>query len=330
MFNFLNPKTMHKQLTLLATMALALVACNKSQTIVTETPGEISFKAVTSVATKANPEINTTVLPDNNYKIFVAATNAETNLEYFAETAFSTEADPVSTSSEYKADTPIYWPVGGANLDFLAYATTNANKSNLGTITWGSPATLFVQFANWDTYDNQIDLVYAKSNNTAKAASINLEFEHAQALLSFEAKKSGTGTSGEIKINSITIQDLDYEVTYKIDNTYNELITSWTVVNSADKPIKSIPIGGYVVTASSVHFGDNLLVPEQGRKNFIVNYSVSGNTMNYTYNSPRGKWEAGKKYVYKIDLNLTEIVFTEEVAEWDTTSPAGDIDVPIN
>ncbi len=50
---------MHKQLTLLATMALALVACNKSQTIVTETPGEISFKAVTSAATKAD------IIPNN-------------------------------------------------------------------------------------------------------------------------------------------------------------------------------------------------------------------------------------------------------------------------
>lgn len=321
---------MHKQLTLLATVALALVACNKSQTIVTETPGEISFKAVTSVATKADPEIKVTTLPDDTYKIFVAATNAETNSQYFAETAFSTDADPVSTSSEYKAATPIYWPVGGANLDFLAYATTEANKANLGTITWGTPATLFVQFEDWDTYENQIDLVYAKSNNTAKGASVKLDFKHAQALLSFEAKKSGTGTAGEIKINSITIQDLDYKVTYKIDNTYNELITSWTVSNHDNKTIKNIAAGGYVVTASSAHFGDNLLVPEQGRKNFIVNYSVSGNTMNYTYNSPRGKWEAGKKYVYKIDLNLTEIVFTEEVAEWDTTSPAGDINVPIN
>lgn len=321
---------MHKQLTLLATMALALVACNKSQTIVTEAPGEISFKAVTSVATKADPEINTTVLPDNNYKIFVAATNAETNSQYFGETAFTTADATVTSESQYKAASPIYWPVGGANLDFLAYATTDANKTKLGTITWGTPATLFVQFAEWDTYENQVDLVYAKSNNTAKGASVKLDFKHAQALLSFEAKKSGTGTSGEIKINSITIQDLDYKVTYKIDNTYNELITSWTVSNHEDKIIKNIDAGGYVVTASSLHFGDNLLVPEQGRKNFIVNYTVSGNNMNYTYNSPRGKWEAGKKYVYKIDLNLTEIVFTEEVAAWDTTSPAGDINVPIN
>ena len=49
--------------------------------------------------------------------------------------------------------------------------------------------------------------------------------------------------------------------------------------------------------------------------------------MNYTYNEARGTWEMGKKYIYKLDMTLSEIILTEEVADFvDAAVP----EIPLN
>ena len=50
---------MKKSFMILGAAALALVACNKSEVVVNETPQEIGFKAATSAPTKAG-ELNGT------------------------------------------------------------------------------------------------------------------------------------------------------------------------------------------------------------------------------------------------------------------------------
>ena len=319
---------MKKSFIFLCTAALAVVACNKSVTVVNEEPAEIGFKAVSSAVTKADPEITGSVLPSKDYIIYAAATNVATGIAYFPETAFETSDATVTSSSQYKAATPLYWPVGGANLDFLAYATTAANKANIGTVTWDATlATKGVSFNSWDTYTNQVDLVYAAANNSEKAATTPLVFEHAQALLCFKAKKSGN-TDGDIIINSITIKGLEYQGDFEVDNSHNDIIVTWTTAanSAADKTVKGLD-SPYTTTTTMTQFTDNLLVPVQARKNFVVNYSIGTNTMEYEYNSERGPWEAGKKYTYELDLNLMEIIFTETVEPWDEVTA---IQVPIN
>lgn len=62
--------------------------------------------------------------------------------------------------------------------------------------------------------------------------------------------------------------------------------------------------------------GDILLIPEQDKVNFTIEYEVGGKTMFYTFNDVRGVWEKGKKYMYNLDLTLNEIVITENVVDY--------------
>lgn len=329
MFNFLNPKTMHKQLTLLATMALALVACNKSQTIVTETPGEISFKAVTSVATKADPEITGSTLPSKDYILYVQALKSgqSTPSYYFSDvTEFktTTEDTPVSSSAEYHADPKQYWPVGGAQLDFMALALTEGDKTTLNPDFATNVGRIGI--ANWDVYTNQIDLLFASKNNQSRAVSISLPFNHALSLLSFEAKAT---VANVIEITSIELVDLIPGGSFELDNTKNTPEIKWTpsTVDVNKDAVKGTVSGA--LTTDYTHKGDNLLVIPQGKKNIKVTYTIGGNTYEYIYNNERTSWDAGKKYVYQLNFDMHEIIFTESVATWDISSPAGNIEVPI-
>lgn len=97
-----------------------------------------------------------------------------------------------------------------------------------------------------------------------------------------------------------------------------------------------IPFNGYTdttvpehpvtVAAGYAQLGETLMIPEQEKVNFTLKYTVNGRIMYYTVNDLRGTWEAGKKYIYNLDLTMNEIVITEGVDDWAETPT----NVPLN
>lgn len=340
---------MKKSLFIVGMAALVLGACHKVDTVVTETPQEIGFKAISANATKANAQLEGTTLT-KDYSIYASATqkNAAGTIEnpaFFVDQQFQTEATTVDASSQYRAwdgtaAAPIYWPVGGAAVDFLAYALPT-DKHGTPAATYANQAedvASIVAFNDWNTYDNQVDLLYAVNNGATSSTSgasdyVKLSFKHAQALLVFQAK---VNIADAITINSITINGLKVKGTFTVDNSRNDLVASWSNLETVDA-MNTIAIGAdsntdnlgeaLANTTEFAQIGSTLLVPQQPRLNFTVNYTMGGNTMNYTYNEARGTWEMGKKYIYKLDMTLSEIILTEEVADFvDAAAPA----IPLN
>lgn len=310
---------MKKTTILLATLAIALVSCNRSETIVTETPGEISFKAVNSVATKADI-ISGTTLPTNDWVIYVSANGATGT--YFEDKTFKTEVATPTSSSLYKnyvgsTPTPIYWPVGGSKLDFLAYA---AKSTTNFTPAWGATyAASDLTLGSWDTYADQQDVVWAVANSESRATTTALHFNHAQAQLIFKVKCEA---SADIyKVNSITIKDLSTTGDFVVDNTKVKPEASWTLTAGADQLVKNIA-ALTAVTTSMTQIGDALLIPQQDVCEFTINYK-SGDVDGFTYtvNPARKVWEMGKTYIYEITFTAQEIVFTETVEPWAVQTP---------
>lgn len=340
---------MKKSLIFVGMAALVLGACHKVDTVVTETPQEIGFKAISENATKADAQLEGSIL-NKDYSIYASATqkNAAGTIEnaaFFVDQEFQTEDPSVTALSQYRAwngtaAAPIYWPVGGATVDFLAYA--------LPTEKHGTPAATYakenedvasiVAFNDWNTYENQVDLLYAVNNGATSSTSgatdyVKLSFKHAQALLVFQAK---VNTASAITINSITIDGLKVKGTFTVDNSRNDLVALWSKLETVDA-MNKIAIGaeantdnlGEALTNTTdfAQIGSTLLVPQQPRLNFTVNYTMGGKTMEYTYNEARGTWEMGKKYIYKLDMTLSEIILTEEVADFvDAATP----EIPLN
>ena len=346
---------------ILGAAALALVACNKSEVVVNETPQEIGFKTITSAPTKAG-ELNGTSFDNKSYVIYASASQYSKdgvleNGVFFNDQAFKDIEAPkwqhVASEEATTAD-PIYWPIGGAKMDYLAYALPIGEKANIPAPAFNtSVAAQDFTVTDWDTYNNQVDLLYASANSQTSAANgiasdyVKMTFQHAQALLIFNVKVN-EAAAGKLTINDISfVEDpkaatvkgtLKTQGTFRVDNSHNKLVAEWTLAApGADYTMPLTPITAKsdcnlstvagvenydepISATAYAQLGETLLIPTQARQDFTINYTVGGNTMDYTYAVTRGSWDAGKKYIYNLDLTVNEIIITEEVVDFEANT----------
>lgn len=340
---------------ILGAAALALVACNKSEVIINETPAEIGFKAATSAQTKAG-ELNGTTLP-NTHVIYAAASQYSKdgvleNGDFFVDEPFQDFGTQkwrhVAEEGTSAEAAPIYWPIGGAKMDYLAYALPIGKK----TASIPQPAfnaTVAAQdftVADWDTYNNQVDLLYASANaQTSKANGVaedyvKMTFQHAQALLIFNVKVNNANTGMKIKniafVNPAdpTKGTLKTKGTFKVDNSHNNIAAEWTLAEpgtdytmpttavSAKSECNVNTVEGVenyneaLTKTAYAQLGETLLIPTQARQDFTITYEVGGKEMKYTYAVKRGSWDAGKKYIYNLNITVNEIILNPSVVDF--------------
>lgn len=98
-------------------------------------------------------------------------------------------------------------------------------------------------------------------------------------------------------------------------NTAAYKMPSWTMMSNANTGISSHFNYGDPLTVSATYaqLGDSLLIPEQDKVNFTMKYTLNGKVLYYTFNDLRGVWKSGYKYIYNLDIDMNEIVLTEEV-----------------
>lgn len=309
---------------------LAAVSCFTTEIVQDETPVEIAFNAVANPATKADPELTGASLgTDNDYVIYAAA-SADGSPKYFDPAATSyggqlfayftdgAKWSPASGSPYIKQH--IYWPFGGVKVDFLAYALTPDAKTALSPTFHAETHAREFTIDSWNTFDDQFDVMYAVANGCVPGTDGNvaLAFKHAQALIAFTAKKSAT-TTVDLTINKITIKDLEYAGTLKVDNYRANLKASWTISAHGDKDLaaaEGISDFPYTLNSTATQITTNLLIPEQSSKQIVINYSMGGKTFDYELNIPRTNWEMGKKYTFNLEFSAAEITLEPTVTAW--------------
>ena len=100
--------------------AAACCACVKTQTL--ETPQELSLSAVASVSaveTKANPELSGASLGTDNTYVIYASASATGEPSFMAGQLFRYST---SDARWHASPDPVFWPLQGVSLDFLALA----------------------------------------------------------------------------------------------------------------------------------------------------------------------------------------------------------------
>lgn len=318
---------------------MALVACNRSEIVTSQAADQIAFKAITNVATKANPQLEATTLgTDGSYKMYVSATSRNANgeienAEFFEGVEFSYEASPAAA---WVSASPYYWPLGGGSVDFLAYAIA-ASKTASATPVWkdsdGNSAGKVV-FADVDVTADGVDLMYAAANaakgainpSESTAKTVDLVFNHAGAVIDINITANQAATINSLKFGNLTkdatalanreYTSLDETATLTIDNTRNILEASWDASQPEGVAYASLfafPNAFGALTADTQKSVDDIIVIPQPKLNFIINYTMGSNTMTVTSNQLKGNWLAGHKYVYNITLSLYEIQISEEV-----------------
>jgi hypothetical protein len=322
--------------------AVAVTACDKSETINVENgkQQEVAFSPVNQPATKA--PIETAAFPDDN-TIYVSASNNKAKF-FEAKTFKKSGAVWKNYDESATAFSPIYWPLGGTgSFDFLAYSTTLA-----ATAVWGdggvpNDVAGKVVITYPDNYGTagvtkktQDDLLYATTSSSSRSTALPIDFKHALAWVNFKVK-----SNINVNIKSIELVNVFTEGTFTIDQTSNTPQTSWTAGAKGDKAILSYTdestlnvVASFNIDGSAGHepgsdhaFGDmGILLPAQPIPNFKITYSLDGATdLVYVCNNVRGTWENGKKYTYKIDITFNEITLAPTVVSYDEVT-----DMPIN
>lgn len=309
---------MKKIFLFLTAAALMAVGCNKSEFRVDLPEGknsdELTIRPMSSKMTKAG-ELAGISMP-NTYGIYAAATQRNAggiieNASFFSapfEQLFGTnEADPsgIGTSSAaadsrlWHAGTfaasafspvPMYWPIGGVKLDFLAYALPMAEHQETGlntgvwSATWDNAATdaaSQVSFYDVNTYANQIDVLYAVANGQTNSAnggpdnSTAMAFKHAQSLLIFNIKVN-EAASGVLTVNDIefinderlaALQQEQYSGTdpgaltdiqttlksigdFSVNNARNDVVAGWSNLASSSANYR-MPVGAHAEWAAA-------------------------------------------------------------------------------
>ena len=337
---------MKKNFLLLLVAACAVVACDKSETIDEkgQKQGEVAFSPVNTPATKA--PVETAAFPDDN-TIFVSASNNKA--KFFEAKTFKKDAVSGFWKNYVAAvQTPLYWPLGGAgSFDFLAYSTTLAatavwgdgndatDDDVAGIVTITYPANYTAPAA--DVKATQDDLLYATTSSASRNTALPIEFKHALAWVNFMVK-----SNINVNIKKIELVNVYTEGKFTVDQTQNTPVTSWdfssatpgdkailTYTNDATANVlAAVNIDGSAghETATDHAFGDKgILLPAQPIPNFKITYDLGEGDLVYTVNQPRGTWENGKKYTYKIAITFNEIPLAPTVVIYDTVT-----DMPIN
>ena len=326
---------------------MAFAACNKTEVVYPDGPQEISFTAVSKVATKAPVAGSAFSTGDNmDVEAYLSEGGAAAGT-YFTETTFSNNGSNWTGGK--------YWPLTPSTLNFLAVTNTGGGVAehveNVFTTTASAQSVVSTLTGNEDK--SQTDLMFAAGhgNNTpGNYPVVSMTFKHALSWITFNVK-NGTAGGPTITVNSITVNGVAANGTLTVTNpnfaalaaatgtgicTTENLSAEWTAKSTAAnlKVLKDDAnyADALVLTNGFVEFGKGVLVVPGDQTSFTINYTVTdggnSNTFNYTHTitgTPQPTWDMAKKYTYNVTITLNEIQITPIVDGWDDTTPATEV-----
>lgn len=322
---------------------MAFAACNKTEVVYPDGPQEISFTAVSKVATKA-PVAGTDFSTGDNMDVvaYLSEGGADAGT-YFTETTFS------KSGSNWTGGK--YWPLTPSTLNFLAVTNKGGgvagHVANEFTTTASAQSVVSELTGNEDK--TQTDLMFAAGhgNNTpGNYPVVSMTFKHALAWINFKVKTNTLAAGTTITVNSITLNGVAANGTLTVTNpnyaaeadaedddecTTENLAYTWAPATPAvDLKVLAGDDANYaapVVLANTPKpFGNGLLVVPGNQTSFTINYTVTNgiapdpvvsNTFNYTHTIASGTWDMAKKYTYNVTISLNEIQIAPIVEGWD-------------
>lgn len=330
---------MKKYLLLASVAALTFTSCSDqtAEFVGEQQAREISFAPVVKPTTRA--AVDGTTFP-TTLAMKVTAYDATASTNYFAATTFS------YGTSTWKGTK--YWPFTPATINFLAIA--NANADNATGVTWGPSSTNpteQVQIVMSDNSTQQRDLMYACGTGTVTQTgtpantlnfptNVPMQFKHAQAWVKFTVKAGDATSASAITVNSITLNSVSCNGTYLVTHTNwdqtkvardadasknGSVAGVWSAYTPAGNIVAVVAAGYSALSTSVQDYASLMVVPDQGIASFTINYTIDGNTYDYTYTPASTALAQATKYTYNITLTLHEIEVAPTVADWTEGGP---------
>ena len=252
---------MKRNLFILGIAALAFAACSNDEVVETAATSEsnaISFRPLMNNVTRAS-DVTETTLQTSGFVVTAVNHGSDPETRYFYGVSF-TWNDPAYTSA-----TKYYWPETGS-LDFYAYAPAGNAQVTYPT----SPDYTVFTVTPSSTVTEQVDLVYANTNEKTKATSasgVALNFRHTESKIAIKVKNTST--------------DLEFDVTgWKVGYLSGSGTFTYSGSNTDSKNSAQLASGmwGSLATASADTKYENTFSSQTIPANTTSETEITGST----------------------------------------------------
>ena len=282
-----------KRFFILASAAIvALASCAKTEVVYNDGPQEVAFKQITGAMTKAPTALTSGT-------IGVIAHYGE-NL-YFDNTAFTWDTG----DKVFKANPAKYWPFEG-NLDFTVYAPAGTARyaGNLLEI---------------EGVTAQEELYYGSQRyvGTSKVDKVPVLLKHTSAKIVVKVMGADLYTVKSVKV-------VDANETGDVFVKYADPVTVTTGQDATKKDFELVPstaTTGVALTTAGTTLDECYVLPG-GQTNIDLTFvQAAANPITFTKRiALTGAWASNTIYTYNITITADEILFTADVAEWETAT----------
>lgn len=366
---------MKQKLFLAAMAAIAMTSCSNDETLEINTGTERAIDFRTAMATRA---IETTI--SNLDSFYVTAFNENIiNAPYFKDLKFKKREE---NSTIFVSEDKYYYPGDGTNLTFYAYApsATGLGTDSIEIDNTNKNLTL-KDFSPADSIPDQVDFITANAtgNKNNEKESVHLIFEHRLSQIEIQAiQQDNKVYNFEIKgvriAQAISKGNFDFkneewtlstDITDKTNYKYEfdkaipmteqtilmdecggamlipQQLTAWDVVNDKENTSK----GAYISLLLRITTKDGALVYPFKEDAKAKGESEENKTYAWAAIPVGTKWEAGKKYVYRLNFANGagyvdpeegsnqgepildgEVKFDVEVTDWESHEFTGDME----
>ena len=356
---------MKKHLFLFAAAAVALASCSSDDTIAENSSvssnqqKEIMFAPIAQPSTRA--AVDGTGFPTTS-AIQVAAYDVTNSRNFFTHTTFSySGAGTIWKGGKYWPLSAAYinflgytnfQGTAGSETSGATWASDEASQVTLVmTDNMSAQKDLMYAIGNGE--------VTQSGNTLTFPPNVPMVFKHAQSWISFYADAYDATSGGQVTLNKITLNGASYAGTFIVTHTNYDATSSQSVagewsslgakgtddedeetsdVTELKTPNTKIVPGwtsaavAYDSSGDGVVVGDGLLiVPDDNALtddfvSFTINYTLGGNTYDYTYTPATRNVDQAKHYIYNINFHLHEIEISATVTDWLDQTPVA---VPI-
>ena len=327
-----------KKLIIIALIIGFASACTKSS-IRYEQPGEISFRPVTAMTTKA--AISGTTYPeDSTFNVWAWWGDVPENTSlsefpsgaemYLNKRPFGKDENG---NSWVGLDVPYFWPTRGS-LVFAGYSPVSAKAQNF-SYSWSNKTMTITAYEQSTDISKTVDLMwfdvtersYTDNNNRnpqdVAVDGVPVVFKHLLSWLTFKFTKSDNIITGvellgiETKARFTSSPAAGTE--NWTDHTDSSTMPVWRgseKITDGEKVLESTDNGVLVIpqpcTAEHVQLQIRYKASETGNENTKTVYLTAG--------ADGHIWKPGKHYTYTITFGQNEILVLPDVTDWETVT----------
>lgn len=290
---------------ILATLLFA--GCSNEETIpgTNEKDGRVALQVSSGIQTRA---FDNQWEDDDQIGIFMLDNGQNTVADGYDNVPYRVESAGEGGKAFSPSSEVIYFPTNGDKRDFIAYYPYSADKVAGGVYA--------IDLTNQDPQRN-IDFMLAGkvADKSRSDANVSFQFAHKLAKIVMDIEPGEGVTADDLKHITVSLTGQPTEGTFDVLNGQNVTVTS------TDK--KAVTL---LADADGTH-AEGIVFPSEnydGMSFAFTTQAIGGYEWPLSQSTKASKFESGKKYLYTITVNKTEINVTSTIKDWEPGNEGGE------